>query len=161
VTRIETDHRQAFGRERCPKPSGQWSRLETDAHRSRSIPTHCCSDRSSVSRASATPNPIARFIKHVKLRLFQRYIEPDILRHWLLSGCCVATTKLYPSRNKSSVIGPRDYHHVSQIAACRAAAIRRLFPGRSLRLSKSDAFTCPVFINELDSRSFKRLPNGS
>src|SRR5262249_27665436 len=55
-----------------------------------------------------------RFIKHVKLRLFQRYIEPDILRHWLLSGCCVATTKLYPSRNKSSVIGPRDYHHVLQ-----------------------------------------------
>jgi hypothetical protein len=29
------------------------------------------------------------------------------------SGCCVATTKLYPSRNKSSVIGSRDYRHVS------------------------------------------------
>jgi hypothetical protein len=28
------------------------------------------------------------------------------------SGCCVATTKLYPSRNKSSVIGSRDYRHV-------------------------------------------------
>src|SRR5262249_24527824 len=112
VTRIETDHRQAFSSERSPKPSGQWSRLETDAHRSRSIPTHCCNDRSSVSRASATPNPIARFIKHVKLRLFQRYIEPDILRHWLFSGCCVAITKLYPSLNKSSVIGSRDYRHV-------------------------------------------------
>src|SRR6516165_10836203 len=112
MTRIETDHRQAFSSERSPKPSGQWSRLETDAHRSRSVPTHCCSNRSSLSRASATPNPIARFIKHVKLRLFQRYIEPDILRHWLPSGCCVATTKLYPSRNKSSVIGSRDYRHV-------------------------------------------------
>jgi hypothetical protein len=30
-----------------------------------------------------------------------------------------------------------------------------------LRLSKADAFTCPVFVNELDSGSFKRLPNGS
>jgi len=65
-----------------------------------------------LGRAPATPNPIARFIKHVKLRLLQRYIEPDILRHWLPSGCCVATTKLYPSRNKSSVIGPCDYRHV-------------------------------------------------
>ena len=56
---------------------------------------------------------------------------------------------------------PTQIGFVSQIAACRAAAIRRLFPGRSLRPSKADAFTCPVFINELDSGSFKRLPNGS
>jgi hypothetical protein len=86
------------------------------AHRSRSVPTHCCSDRSSLSRAFATPNPIARFIKHVKLCLLQRYIEPDMLRHWLPSGCCVAITKLYPSRNKSSDIGSRDtamFHHLS------------------------------------------------
>ena len=48
-----------------------------------------------------------RFIKHVK-----RYIDPDVLRHWLPSGCCIATTKRYPSRNKSSVIGSRDYRHV-------------------------------------------------
>jgi hypothetical protein len=30
-----------------------------------------------------------------------------------------------------------------------------------LRLSKADAFACPVFVNELDSGGFKRLPNGS
>jgi hypothetical protein len=29
------------------------------------------------------------------------------------SGCCVATTKLYPSRNNSTVIGSCDYRHVS------------------------------------------------
>jgi hypothetical protein len=32
----------------------------------------------------------------------------NILRHWLPSGCCVATTKLYPGRNNSSVIGSRE-----------------------------------------------------
>ena len=54
--------------------------------RAPAVATHCCSDRSSLSCASATPNPIARFIKHVKFHLFQRYIEPDLLRHRLLSG---------------------------------------------------------------------------
>ena len=46
---------------------------------------------------------------------------------------------------------------------CRPAlvALGRLFSGRFLRLSKADAFTCLVFVNELDSDSFKRLPNGS
>jgi hypothetical protein len=28
-------------------------------------------------------------------------------------------------------------------------------------LSEADAFTCPVFVNELDSGGFKRLPNSS
>jgi hypothetical protein len=41
-----------------------------------------------------------------------------------------------------------------------AVVFRRLFSGRSLRLSKADAFTRPVFVNELDPGSFKRLPNG-
>jgi hypothetical protein len=51
----------------------------------------------------------------VKLRLFQRYIESDVLCHGLLPpGCFVATIKLYPSRTKSSVIGSRDYRHVPQ-----------------------------------------------
>jgi hypothetical protein len=36
---------------------------------------------------------------------------------WLLPpDACVATIKLYPSRNKSSVIGSRDYRHVLQSA---------------------------------------------
>jgi len=41
------------------------------------------------------------------------------------------------------------------------SVFRRSFPGPSLRLSKSDAFACPIFVDKFDSRSFKRLPNGS
>jgi len=57
-------------------------------------------------------------------------------------------------RNLSPATSWADFHKP-------AVAFRRLFPGRSLRPSKADAFTCPVFVNELDSGSFKRLPNGS
>src|ERR1700758_5804311 len=76
---IKTDHRQTLSRERSPKPGGQWSSLETNTDGGRSVPTHCCSNRGGLSCASATPYPIARFIKHVKLRFFQRYIESDVL----------------------------------------------------------------------------------
>ena len=56
--------------------------------------------------------PIARFIKHVKLHLFQQYIQSDGLCHGCsLLDACVATIKLYPSRTKPSVIRARDYHH--------------------------------------------------
>ena len=57
-------------------------------------------------------------------------------------------------RNLSPATGGSDLHKPT-------VAFRQLFPGRSLRLSKADAFTCPVFVNELDSGSFKSLPNRS
>jgi hypothetical protein len=40
------------------------------------------------------------------------HIVSNILRHWLPSGCCVATAELYPSRTTSSVVRSRDYRHV-------------------------------------------------
>jgi hypothetical protein len=44
-------------------------------------------------------NPIARFIKHVKLRLFQRYIESDIVGHRCsIRMLVLRRLKLYPSR---------------------------------------------------------------
>jgi hypothetical protein len=58
------------------------------------------------------PNPIARFIKHMKLRLSQRHIESNILCPGCTPDACVATIELYPSRVESSVIGSRDYRHV-------------------------------------------------
>jgi hypothetical protein len=65
MTRIETDHQQALSSEWWSTPG-----LKTNAHRSRSVPPHCRGDRSGLSRASASPDPIARFIEHVNLRFF-------------------------------------------------------------------------------------------
>jgi hypothetical protein len=87
VTRIETDHWQAFGRERNPKLDGHRSGLESNTHRSRNVPAHCRGARSRLSLASASPNPIARFIEHVNLRFFSDTLSPTYCVMAALSGC--------------------------------------------------------------------------
>jgi hypothetical protein len=52
-----------------PKPRGQRSGLEPDAHGSRSILANRFSNCREFARASAAPRPFARLIKHVKFGL--------------------------------------------------------------------------------------------
>ena len=66
--------------------------------------------------ASPTLHPLARFIKDVKLRLFHRYIESDILCHGdrSLRMLVLQQPSSIRVRANSFFIGSRDYLHVSQ-----------------------------------------------
>jgi hypothetical protein len=57
--------------------------------------------RGGFSRASSTPHPLARIIKHMKLRLSHRFVESDILRHgdcslWMLVLQLPSSIRLAP-----------------------------------------------------------------